>query len=313
MSNIDLNLLVIFDAIMQEQSITSAADSLAMTQPSVSNAVSRMRNAWKDPIFVKYGRGIRPSPYANKLWQNIKDPLSSIRIATNQQQFNQQKFNASTLNRTFRITATDCIADSFWLPLRQLIEKKAPLVNIHAVPYTGNGEKLILNADVDIVLDYFKGSSPKVLSQHLFDNHFVCAMRPSHPLANEELTLEHFAASEHLLLSLSGDTMNNVDTLLQKQGLKRRISMTVNHCHTIENLLINTNMLITIPLLIVLKSVNNAQLIIKKLPFSLSPEAISMTWHARHEYDPEILWLKENVFDLLNQGLYSSLHSKPFQ
>ena len=169
MANTDLNLMVIFDAIMHEQSITAAADRLAMTQPAVSNAVSRMRNVWKDPLFVKHGRGIRPTPYANKLWQEISTPLESIRIATD-----KKKFIPAQLKRTFRIAVTDWMADLFWLPLRQLIEQEAPLVNIHAVPYTVNGEGLLINADVDIVLDYFEGHSNQVHS-YWYENQWCAA------------------------------------------------------------------------------------------------------------------------------------------
>ena len=120
MATVDLNLMVIFDAIMQESSISVAAERLSMTQPSVSNAVSRMRHAWQDPLFVKQGRGIRPTPYAVELWKTIGEPLESIRIATE-----RDEFNPATLKRTFRIATTDWMADLFWLPLKQRIELEA--------------------------------------------------------------------------------------------------------------------------------------------------------------------------------------------
>ncbi|MFT5707840.1 MAG: DNA-binding transcriptional LysR family regulator [Oceanospirillaceae bacterium] len=307
MANLDLNLMVIFDVIMQEQSITGAAERLSMTQPSVSNAVARMRHAWKDPLFVKQGRGIRATPYAQELWRAIGVPLNTIKLAAE-----QQKFDPTTLKRTYRIAVSDWMADLFWLPLRNLIELEAPQVNIHAVPYTVNGENLLLNADVDMVLDYFEGNSGKVQSQHLFDNHFVCAMHPDHPLAEQDLNLQSFAQAEHLLLSLSGEASGGVDRLLQQQGLTRRISMTVNHCYNIAKLLINTNMITTIPLPIILDSVDNGQLIIKKLPFDMTPGPISMTWHTRHQRDPEILWIRKKVLEVLKHHLHNSLCIPPF-
>jgi DNA-binding transcriptional LysR family regulator len=307
MANLDLNVMVIFDVIMQEHSITGAAERLAMTQPSVSNAVGRMRHAWKDPLFVKHGRGIRPTPYAEKLWRDIALPLDTIKLAAE-----KKVFEAATLKRTFRIAVTDWMADLFWLPLRKIIEAEAPEVNIHAVPYTVNGEDLLLNADVDLVLDYFEGSSGKVQSQHLFNNHFVCAMRSDHPLAKQDLNLPCFASAEHLLLSLSGEASGGVDKLLQQQGLSRRISMTVNHCYNIPKLLINSNMITTIPLPVILESVDSGQLIIKKPPFDLAPGPISMTWHARHQRDPEILWLRHKVQAVLKHHLHNSIRTPPF-
>lgn len=308
MANLDLNLMVIFDAIMQEQSITAAAERLSMTQPSVSNAVSRMRHTWKNPLFVKQGRGIRPTPYADKLWRDIAEPLQAIKLASD-----QQAFEATKLKRTYRIAVTDWMSDLFWLPLRQLIEIEAPEVNIHAVPYTVNGEKLLVNADVDMVLDYFEGSSSHVQSQHLFDNHFVCAMRPDHPLAKQELNLETFTASEHLFLSLSGEACGGVDILLQQQGLTRRIAMTVNHCYNIPRLLMNTQMITTIPLPLILASVDRGDLVVKKPPFDLTCAPISMTWHARDQRDEEILWLRKKVAEVLDHSFLPRLGLNPFK
>lgn len=307
MANIDLNLMVIFDVIMQEQSITAAAERLSMTQPSVSNALSRMRYVWKDPLFVKQGRGIRPTPYAESLWKIIGEPLNAIKLATE-----PTKFDPATLKRTFRIAVTDWMSDLFWLPLRQFIEAESPQVNIHAVPYNVNGESLLLNADVDMVLDYFEGHSDNVQSQHLFDNHFVCAMRPDHPLAKQNLNIETFAAAEHLLLSLSGEALGGTDKQLQKQGLQRRIAMTVNHCYQIPKLLINTDMITTIPLPIILDSVNAGHIIIKKPPLELEPGPISMTWHKRHQRDPEMLWLRNKILDVQKNHLHENISIQPF-
>lgn len=295
MAQPDLNLMVIFDTIMQEQSITAAADRLSMTQPSVSNAVSRMRHCWNDPIFVKAGRGIKPTPFAEALWREIAEPLHSIRSAA------APTVQIATVERTVRVAVTDWMADIFWLPLRQRIEAQAPGINLHAVPYTVNGEQLLLDADVDMVLDYYEGSSAKVASQWLFDNHFVCAMRPEHPLASVPLTLDAFVGAEHLLFSLSGDAAGSVDSLLQQQGRCRRIAMTVNHCYNIPRLLMQTDLITTIPLPIILPGVKAGQLVVRKPPLELAPGPISMSWHSRLARDPVLGWLREKVLEVVEQ------------
>jgi len=298
MANVDLNLMVIFSAIMQEQSITLAAERLAMTQPSVSNAVARMRHVWQDPLFVKQGRGIKPTPFAQTLWQDIEGPLAQIKLAAS-----VDSFDIKPLKRTFRIAVSDWMADIFWLPLRQRIETLAPNVNIHAVPYKVNGEKLLLDADVDLVLDYYEGNSDKVQTQWLFDNKFVCAMRAEHPLANQHLTLSEFVAAEHLLLSLSGQASGSVDDILSQQGMQRRIAMTVNHCSNMAKLLEQTDLITTIPLAIILDKVNEGSLIIKAPPFAISPGPISMSWHVRDNRDAGLLWLKEMILDVFTTEL----------
>ena len=148
MSKADLNLFVIFDAIMQEQSITAAAKRLFMTQPSVSNAVARMRYSWNDELFVKQGRGIKATPFANQLWQQISEPLNTISHAVNPVQF-----IPAIARRKFRISLTDGMTSVLWLPLRKILEQQAPGIDIHAVPFRGDGEQLLLSNEVDLVLD----------------------------------------------------------------------------------------------------------------------------------------------------------------
>ncbi|MGB1237952.1 MAG: LysR family transcriptional regulator [Pseudomonadales bacterium] len=307
MANTDLNLLVIFDTIMQEQSITLAAERMSMTQPSVSNAVSRMRHVWGDPLFVKQGRGIRPTPFAENLWLEINEPLQRIRAANT-----PTKFDPSRLKTSFRIALTDWMVDLFWLPLRRIIEAQAPGVNLHAVPYTVNGEALLRSANVDLVLDYYEGSDNKIESQHLFDNHFVCAMRYNHPLANKTLSLKDFARAEHLLFSLSGEAAASVDSVLQQQNMHRRIAMTVNHSYHIPKLLAHTDMITTVPFPLILDSVERGSLIIKKLPFHLCPAPISMTWHHRQQHSAQSLWLRSSILKVLQNDLSQRLLSPPF-
>ncbi len=302
MANLDLNLLVIFEAIMQERSITGAAQRLFMTQPSVSNAVTRMRHAWDDPIFVKEGRGIKPTPYAHALWQEVGGSLTTIRHATQ-----KESFSVANTQRTFRIALTDWMADLFWLPLRKLIETQAPGLNIHAVPYAVNAEQLLLDAEVDLVLDYYAGSNPHVKSQWIFDNHFVCAMGAQNPLVNQDLNLETFVKAEHLLMSLSGKAFGSVDAALQKKGAKRRIAMTVNHFSNITKILQGTNLITTIPLPIIYNNVKEGALVIAQPPIDIDPGPISMTWHKRHDQDQAMLWLKEKILQVLKLDLKNNL------
>ena len=102
MKKIDLNLLVIFDAIMREGSMTRAATRLAITQPAVSNAVSRMRTAWNDPVFVKHGRGITPTPFAHAMWDRARPHLDDLLAMAN-----PPAFDAGRTRRTFRIGTSD--------------------------------------------------------------------------------------------------------------------------------------------------------------------------------------------------------------
>jgi len=294
MKQVDLNLFVIFDAIMREHSITAAAEQLAMTQPSVSNAVARMRHAWNDPLFVKKGRGIKPTPMAERLWQQVGAPLEQITEAAN-----QHKFDATTAKRTFRIALTDFAVDILWLPLRVLIEQEAQYINIHAIPYAVNASNLLKEAEADLIIDISPDSDPALAATKLFDNEYVCAMSHRHPLSGKEITMDNFIAADHLLVSLSGEASGAVDEILAKQGLKRRIACTVNHFSCIPKMLTNSELITIIPRPIIDYTINANDLYITPPPFQISPAPISMIWHQRNDRDLGLKWLRDNILKIV--------------
>lgn len=299
MAKTDLNLVVIFDAIMKEKSITAAADNLAMTQPSVSNAVSRMRHAWGDPLFVKEGRGIRPTPYAMTLWQSVAEPLAQISNAVAPEHFDPQTSKAS-----FRIGITDGSASIVWPELRHIIEQEAPNINIYAVPYKVDGEVLLNNADVDLVFDYYDGSSDEITSKAMYENQFVTVMRADHELANEELTLESYLKSEHLLVSLSGDVCGIVDDKLAEIDTKRRTAMTVNSFASAINLIKQTRLIITMPYAVIAEHLADGDLVLKPVPLTLPGIKISLAWHSRNNHSQALKWL----IDVLDRIIDSKRH-----
>jgi len=294
MAKVDLNLLVIFDAIMQEQSISIAAERLAMTQPSVSNAVSRMRHVWRDPLFIKAGRGIKPTHYAVELWQQVSESLHTI-----SQAINPENFSPKTAKRCFRIALTDGMASLLWLDLRKIIEKTAPKIDIHAVPYTMNATNLLQNADVDLITDYIPDTGNNCQRQFLCNNYFVAVMSPRHKLANNPISLTQFVEAEHLLVSLSGDASGTVDNKLSELKLTRRIAMTVNSFANATDLLKESSLISVLPYAIIANELESGTLVAKPLPFDLAPVEISMGWHRRNDRDLGLQWLRTTIHKII--------------
>lgn len=290
MAKIDLNLIVIFDAIMREQSITIAAEQLAMTQPSVSKAVSRMRYAWKDPLFIKHGRGVTPTPYARQLWQEVAEPLNKISHTVS-----PPKFDPMTSSTQLRVALTDGISSLFWPRLRAIIEDRARAIDLYAVPFQGNGQKLLLEAEVDLVLDYYPTNHEQISVQHLYDNHFTCVMRPDHPLAERALSLEDFCGADHLLVSLSGDPSGAVDSTLALKGRQRRVAMTVNSFSGAMDLLEESNLISVLPFTVASKAIEKGRLIQKPMPISVPSPTISVAWHRRNQHNRALKWLINEV------------------
>jgi len=293
-AKLDLNLLVIFDAIMHEQSISIAAERLAMTQPSVSNAVARMRHEWSDPLFVKNGRGIKPTVYAVALWQEVSTSLHTISKAVS-----PEKFSPEVTSRCFRIALTDGMASLLWLDIRKVVEQTAPNIDIHAVPYTMNAIGLLQNAEVDLITDYVPELGSNFQRQFLCNNYFVVVMSSKHALASLELSLDRFIEAQHLLVSLSGDASGAVDTKLSELKLTRRIAMTVNSFANATYLLKDSSLISVLPFSIIADDIKSGALIAKPLPFVLAPAEISMAWHKRNDRDLGLQWLRSMIKQII--------------
>ncbi|MFC3031422.1 LysR family transcriptional regulator [Pseudoalteromonas fenneropenaei] len=284
----DLNLLMVFDAIMTEGAITRAATRLAMTQPAVSNALSRMRVAWKDELFVKDGRGIQPTAFAQDLWRQIRDPLRQLEEAVDPGQF-----DPTTAKRTFRVVTSDVMVNIAWGALRQHIEQFAPNINIHAIPNTiVNNQSALNDAEVDIVLGGQMAVSNVIRTEFLFSPRYVCVMRPEHPLAKKALSLEDFIAAEHLLVSMSGDTTGITDTSLLKIGLSRRVAMSVNHFSAVAPLLKSSDLICVVPSMAIEREIFNGELAVYETPIEMPPTQLGMLWHKRQDNDQGLIWLR---------------------
>lgn len=293
----ELQLLYIFDAIMTERSVTRAAERLAMTQPAVSNSISRMRQVWNDPLFVRKGRNIEPTSYALSLWDQVGDHMYALSNAVNLTQF-----DPANSNRTFRIAVTDMIVEMVWRQLLKGLEEEAPGVDIHAVPYTPEGTYDDLRqANVDLAVGVLNQHDYSLRSTWLLQGGYALAMRADHPLAGRQITLTEFLEARHLLVSMSGDAHGYIDSYLDQKGLSRRIAATVNHFSAVPDLLKESNLIAAVPELIVQDCGFVNGLWMSNLPFEVDTTSLYLIWHARHDRDPGVVWLRDHLERLLQQ------------
>jgi len=295
----ELNLLMVFDAIMTERSITRAANRLSMTQPAVSNAVSRMRVAWKDELFVKDGRNIQPTLHAQNLWNQVRHPLNALTEAVD-----PKNFDPATAQRTFRVAVNDIVVDMAWAELRCIIEKEAPGINIHAVPYTIiNTDQVLEDAEVDMVIGVTGVISNTFRAEYLFSPTYICIMNLDHPLAKAELSVEEFAAADHLMVSLSGDITGYTDQVLMQYGLSRRVAVTVNHFSSVANLIKRSDLICVIPISAVANEIIAGDIAATKPPIELMPQQVSTIWHKRQDRDQGLIWLREHFRRIISQNV----------
>ncbi len=296
---LDLNLLRVFDAVMTEQNLTRAASRLAMTQPAVSNAVKRLRDALGDELLIRTAHGVKPTARAESLWPAVRRALSDLEEAVAPRSLELAKANA-----TFRMAMADATAGLLLPPLVRVIEKEAPGIDIRMVPLTTREPRpLLLRGDIDLAIGFFPGvvaqlqgaTETPIRHERLFAGKYVCVMRKAHPLANKELSLESYCHANHLLVSFSGRARGLVDDALLSLNKERRILLTVNQFFTAGKVVAHSDLIMVLPRHLIEATGMTEALVAKELPFPMPEVHIDMLWHERDARSPGHQWLREQL------------------
>ena len=300
---LDLNLLRVFDEVMAERSLTRAARNLSLTQPAVSNALRRLRDALGDELVSRDGQGMAPTPRALALWPTVRQALSQLQTSVS-----PSSFEPATANTTFVLAMADATAAELMPGLVDILEQQAPGVAMRVVPLsTRDPRGLLSDGKADLAVGHF----PSVLAdlvvraqgdeavtfahQRLYDGQYVCVMRAGHPLARGLLTLDRFCAARHMLVSFSGRPFGFIDESLASLGRKRQIVLTVNQFFTAGRVVANSNLLTVLPLHFVGVTGIADQLVFRPLPFVVAPVHVDALWHSRMQAQSAHVWLRQTV------------------
>lgn len=296
---LDLNLLRVFDAVMAEGSLTRAADKLAITQPAVSNAMRRLRDALGDELLVRQGHGVQPTPRALTLWPAVREALDSL-----QQSLLPVRFDPSTAKLTLVMAMADATASILIPQLVPILEQEAPLITIRIVPLATRDPRALLdNETADMAVGHFPAvladltaraqSGALVPHEHrrLYDGEYVAVMRKGHPLALMPLTLEHYCAARHLLVSFSGRAYGFIDEALTALGRQRRIVLTVNQFTTAARVVKQSDLVTVLPRHFVPITGLQHQLQIHPLPLEVQAVHVDALWHKRGPHRAAYEWL----------------------
>ena len=295
---LDLNLLRVFDAVMAEGSLTRAARSLAVTQPAVSHALRRLREAVGQELFVRVAYGVRPTPHAEVLWPQVRSALGTLRQALAPGDFDPRR-DAVDLS----LAMADATAAMLAPALVARIEQIQALVNLRLLPLTTRDPRhLVEGGDADLAVGFFPSLVTSIVAQgrdshlrhaRLYDTRYVCVMRRGHPLAERVLTLDEYCAAHHLLVSVSGRPHGYIDEALAALGRQRRIVLTVNQFFTAGRVVARSDLLTVLPEGFVEATGNGADLVTRELPLTLDAVHVEMIWHLRHDADPAHRWLRD--------------------
>jgi len=299
----DLNLLKVFDVIMAERSLTKAAQVLSLTQPAVSNALRRLRQALGDELLVRQGRGLQATPKALELWPEIRQTLERLQAS-----LAPRTFDPATAQRSFVLTMADATAAELMVGMVTAVTREAPGVSLRTVPLTTRDPRPMLDeGQVDLAIGHFPavmqdlsaralaGEAAAFFQQRLFESDYVCVMRQGHPLARAPLTLEGYCGALHMLVSFSGRAFGLIDEALAALNRSRRVVLTVNQFFTTGKVVAHSDLLAVLPRHFLNSTGFEAQLLVRELPFAVAPIQVDALWHRRFEQDGAHRWLRDCV------------------
>lgn len=304
-NRIDLNLLKVFDAILQTRSVTVAASNLGLTQSTLSNALNRLRDALGDPLFVRTSEGMMPTPWAEQIAGPIRESMARIRQTLEQ----SLGFEPHSAERTFTLFMTDVGQMALLPKLLRLAAEEAPHIRIHTehIPPLRMRESAMENGYVDLALGYFQEFEGPFHSQRLFTETFVCLVRTGHPKIQDGLTLDQFLHARHLVHLPSGSGHASMEALVDEvfhhHGLQRPIAARVAHSLGLGELIAENDLLVILPRRLAMTFAAMAPLQVLEPPVSLPSFEVAQYWHERFHNDPGNKWLRSRIAALFGSQL----------
>ena len=291
----DLNLLPIFVALMEERSVTRAAERLGMTQPALSNALARLRATMQDQLFIRERYGIQPTPVALALVPVIAEALARIDDAV----LGQQDFDPATAERRLTI-ALNGYAEFVLAPaIIARLGAVAPSIQLRLAPY-GNDliETGVMSGMTAVVLGRIVDPPDNLVVQHLMDDGFACVVRTGHPTIGDSLSRAQFERLKHVNVLPPGRLRAGLFEALERQGLGREVAVSVTNFLAVPEMVAVTDYCATLPRLICRRLGDDPRLRIVPAPVDLGTFPVEMAWHVRYRHDPAHRWLRSVIGDL---------------
>lgn len=294
----DLNLLPIFVALMEERSVTRAAERVGMTQPALSNALSRLRLMLNDQLFIRERYGIQPTPVALELAPHISDALAKLDDAV----LGQQGFDPAEAQRLFTIAPNGYVEFVLVPAIVARLQQVAPGIKLRLTPY-GNDlvETGVMSGTTALVLGRIVDPPDNLVVQHLMDEGLACAVRADHPEIGDVMTREQFEALKHVNIVPPGRMRAGLYQALAQQQLKRDVAISVTNFFAVAEMVAVTDYCATLPSLICRRLTQDRRLKILPAPVDLGAFPVEMAWHVRYRHDPAHRWLRGLIEEVVAQ------------
>lgn len=283
----DLNLFIAFDVIYTEKNLTKAGQVLGITQPAVSNALSRLRELFGDDLFIRTSKGMIPTPVANQIIKDVRSALSLIQNTISE----TEKFDPSIAEMTFKISIGDS-SEYRLLPLliKELAEV-APKIKVETyLTPRKDAPRELASGTIDFSIDPPVHSDPHLRHEKIYEEDYVMIVRKDHPILDlKEITIEDYLKLTHIHISNRKTGLGHVDMALYRLGLSRDISLRAQHFLVAPYIVEQSDLAITTTKGFAV----DRDLAWRELPFDIEPLVLHLYWHEAKDSDPSSKWMKD--------------------
>ena len=300
MQKLDLNLLYVLVTLADQHNVSSAAAKLGKSQPSVSAALSKLRAFFNDPLFVRAGNAMQPTPRAVELVKSAREVLERVGadIVTN------PSFEPSTSSRTITLALSDVGEVVFLPPILKELRHRAPNTSLRSVsiPAADVPHELETGA-IDLALGYFPGlQKTNFFQQTLFSDTFASLIRADHPIAARKLSIKQFLQLEHAVVRAETRTEEVIEAFLERKKLTRRVVLETPHFASAPIIVAQSDLIVTIPLPLARYFCSvSAALRIVDLPFVPPSIPLKQFRHRKFHHDAMNRWLRTLIYDLFQE------------
>lgn len=296
---LDLNLLLVFEAMFLHQNVTAAGAHIGLTQSAMSNALGRLRRHFEDPLFVNSRNGMLPTPRALELAKPLRQALNLVRASTEW----RKDFDPRQSTRTFRFHMTD-VGEMVFLPtLVKRLDDLESTIKVETTQLTAEqiGDQLE-SGEIDFAAGYWPTLPKSIERLPLFREHYVCMTGRHYPLNGERtLSLKQFLSGSHVLTASMGSGHGIIERTLERQGLKRDVSLRVPHFMVIPTIVANTDRIVTVPSRVAKVFATLVKVHVHRLPVKIPDFDVMLAWHGRFGDDPGIRWMRNLMIELFHE------------
>ncbi|WP_422062322.1 LysR family transcriptional regulator [Sphingopyxis sp.] len=286
----DLNLLYTLDALLQQGSVAGAGRKLGLSPSAMSRALARLRTVTGDPLLVRAGRGLVPTPRATQMRDEVRRLVEDARAALRP----ADGIDLISLSKTFVLRTSDGFAETIGPTLVQQVSQEAPGVRLRFIRKLDKDSTGLREGDIDLETGVVgKTIGPEIRAQALFSDRYVGVVRAGHALAEGKMTAARYAEGRHVLVTRQGLDLGAIDETLESRGLARHIATTVDGFAAAVALARGSDLVATVPERHTRGLCEG--MVTFALPFDTDPFTVSLLWHPRMDGDPAHRWLRDCV------------------